>query len=80
MVVAGRRRAGRRGRGRPPTGRFTISEGENWVALAVFFVAALVASTLAERERCAPARLRSAARRPTSRPRWRALSAPALSQ
>jgi two-component system, OmpR family, sensor histidine kinase KdpD len=35
----------------PPTGRFTISEGENWVALAVFFVAALIASTLAERER-----------------------------
>jgi two-component system sensor histidine kinase KdpD len=35
----------------PPTGRFTISEGENWVALAVFFVAALVASTLAERAR-----------------------------
>jgi two-component system, OmpR family, sensor histidine kinase KdpD len=35
----------------PPTGRFTISEGENWVALAVFFVAAIVASTLAERER-----------------------------
>jgi two-component system sensor histidine kinase KdpD len=33
----------------PPTGRFTISEGENWVALVVFFVAALVASTLAER-------------------------------
>jgi two-component system sensor histidine kinase KdpD len=35
----------------PPTGRFTISEGENWVALVVFFVAALVASTLAERAR-----------------------------
>jgi two-component system, OmpR family, sensor histidine kinase KdpD len=35
----------------PPTGRFTISEGENWVALAVFFVASLVASTLAERAR-----------------------------
>ncbi len=35
----------------PPTGRFTISEGENWVALAVFFIAALVASTLAERTR-----------------------------
>jgi two-component system sensor histidine kinase KdpD len=35
----------------PPTGRFTISEGENWVALGVFFVAALVASTLAERAR-----------------------------
>jgi len=35
----------------PPTGRFTISEGENWVALSVFFIAALVASTLAERAR-----------------------------
>jgi two-component system, OmpR family, sensor histidine kinase KdpD len=35
----------------PPTGRFTISEGENWVALVVFFIAALVASTLAERTR-----------------------------
>jgi two-component system sensor histidine kinase KdpD len=35
----------------PPTGRFTISEGENWVALAMFVIAALVASTLAERER-----------------------------
>jgi two-component system, OmpR family, sensor histidine kinase KdpD len=35
----------------PPTGRFTISEGENWVALGVFFIAALVASTLAERTR-----------------------------
>ena len=35
----------------PPTGRFTISEGENWVALGVFFVAALVASELAQRAR-----------------------------
>ena len=35
----------------PPTGRFTISEGENWVALAVFLIAALVASTLAESAR-----------------------------
>jgi two-component system, OmpR family, sensor histidine kinase KdpD len=35
----------------PPTGRFTISEGENWVALVVFFIAALVASTLAENAR-----------------------------
>jgi two-component system sensor histidine kinase KdpD len=35
----------------PPTGRFTISEGENWVALVVFFIVALVASTLAERAR-----------------------------
>jgi two-component system sensor histidine kinase KdpD len=35
----------------PPTGNFTIDEGENWVALVVFFIAALVASTLAERAR-----------------------------
>ena len=35
----------------PHTGRFTINEGENWVALAVFLVAALVTSTLAERAR-----------------------------
>ena len=32
----------------PPTGRFTIADAENWVALAVFFVVALVASWLAE--------------------------------
>jgi two-component system sensor histidine kinase KdpD len=44
----------------PPTGRFTISESENWVALAVFFIAALVASTLAERDR---ARTRDAQQR-----------------
>lgn len=31
----------------PPTGRLSIAEGENWVALAVFFVAAAIASTLA---------------------------------
>jgi two-component system sensor histidine kinase KdpD len=30
----------------PPTGRFTIADGENWVALAVFVVAALFTSTL----------------------------------
>src|SRR3954453_14044905 len=35
----------------PPTGRFTIAGGENWVALAVFLVAALGASSLAERAR-----------------------------
>ena len=34
-----------------PTGRFTIADGEHWVALAVFFVAALVASELAQRAR-----------------------------
>ena len=30
----------------PPTGGFTISDGENWVALGVFFVAAVVISGL----------------------------------
>ena len=35
----------------PPTGQFTIAEGENWVALAVFFVAAAVTSTLANAAR-----------------------------
>ncbi len=35
----------------PPTGRFSIAEGENWVALAIFFVAAVVTSTLAESAR-----------------------------
>lgn len=32
----------------PPTGRFTIAEPENWVALAVFLAAAAIVSTLAE--------------------------------
>ncbi len=31
----------------PPTGQFGISDGENWVALAVFVVVALVTSTMA---------------------------------
>jgi two-component system sensor histidine kinase KdpD len=35
----------------PPTGRFSIAEGENWLALAVFLVAAVVTSTLAGRAR-----------------------------
>ena len=35
----------------PPTGRFTIADSENWVALGVFLVAAVVASTLAQRAR-----------------------------
>jgi two-component system sensor histidine kinase KdpD len=34
-----------------PTGRFTIRNGQNWVALAVFFVTAIVASELAQRAR-----------------------------
>src|SRR3954454_7530595 len=32
----------------PPTGRFTIAAGENWVGLVVFFVAAVLASSLAQ--------------------------------
>lgn len=32
----------------PPTGRFTIATGENWVALVVFFLAAVGASSLAQ--------------------------------
>ena len=35
----------------PPTGGFTISDGQNWVALAVFLVAATVISGLAEAAR-----------------------------
>ena len=35
----------------PPTGRFTIDEGENWVALVVFLIAAIVVSALADRSR-----------------------------
>lgn len=32
----------------PPTGRFTIESAENWIALVTFFVAAVIASSLAE--------------------------------
>jgi two-component system, OmpR family, sensor histidine kinase KdpD len=32
----------------PPTGRFTIAEGENWVGLVVFFLAALLASSVSQ--------------------------------
>lgn len=35
----------------PPTGRFTIADGENWVALSVFLIVAVVASSLAQRAR-----------------------------
>lgn len=31
----------------PPTGNFTISDGENWLALAIFLIVAAVTSTLA---------------------------------
>ena len=35
----------------PNTGQLTVDEGENWVALAVFLVAAVASSSLAERAR-----------------------------
>jgi two-component system sensor histidine kinase KdpD len=35
----------------PPTGDFTIADGENWVALGVFLVAAIAASSVAEAAR-----------------------------
>jgi two-component system sensor histidine kinase KdpD len=35
----------------PPTGRFTIAEAEDWVALAAFLVVALAASSVAEAAR-----------------------------
>ena len=44
----------------PPTGRFTISDWRNWVALGVFFAAAVVAGSVAElaRSRATEAELR----------------------
>jgi two-component system sensor histidine kinase KdpD len=44
----------------PPTGRFTIADAENWVALGVFLVAAAVASRLSD---LAASRARDAERR-----------------
>src|SRR6266516_1561408 len=44
----------------PPTGTFDIAKGENWVALAVFLIVAVIASSLAEQSR---ARAREAERR-----------------
>ncbi|MGB7587769.1 MAG: ATP-binding protein [Solirubrobacterales bacterium] len=35
----------------PPTGTFDVAKGENWVALAVFLIAAVMASSLAEQAR-----------------------------
>jgi two-component system sensor histidine kinase KdpD len=44
----------------PPTGRFTIADPQNWVALGVFLVAAAVASRLSD---LAARRAREAERR-----------------
>ena len=35
----------------PPEGRFTVADAENWVALAVFLIAAAVVSSLSDRAR-----------------------------
>ena len=35
----------------PPVGRFTIADSRNWIALATFFVAAILTSTVSERAR-----------------------------
>ena len=32
----------------PPTGRFTIADGENWVALVVFLIIAVIGSSVAQ--------------------------------
>ena len=44
----------------PPTGHFEIADGENWVALGVFLIAAVITSSLAEqaRERADEAEMR----------------------
>ena len=47
----------------PPTGGFTIAEGENWVALAVFFVAAVVDQHARRAPRARAPRRRSTRRR-----------------
>jgi K+-sensing histidine kinase KdpD len=44
----------------PPVGTLDVAKGENWVALAVFLIAAVIASSLAEQSR---ARAREAERR-----------------
>ena len=58
----------------PPTGRFTIANDENWVALVTFLVAATVTSSLAgaARTRADEAERRRARR--TCRPSWRGCS------
>ncbi len=35
----------------PPVGRFTIADSRNWIAVATFFVAAILTSTVSERAR-----------------------------
>jgi two-component system sensor histidine kinase KdpD len=49
----------------PPTGRLTIAHSENVVALIVFFIAAVVASSLADLVRARTGRPRLRRRGPT---------------
>ena len=58
----------------PPTGRFTIAESENWVALVVFLVAATVTSTWRAPHATAPRRRSAAGTRRTCPPSWPACS------
>ena len=46
----------------PPTGAFTIADGENWVALVTFLIAAVVAGWLAELARTRAAEAEASAR------------------
>ena len=57
----------------PPTGRFTISDSRNWVALGAFIIVAVVVSTVAELARTRRARVRapSCSGRSGRRPRAR---------
>ena len=59
----------------PPTGRFTIADGENWVALGVYVAAAIAVSSIAEAARARGRRGRAAPAR--GRPRRRAGAAAA---
>ena len=56
-----------------PTGRFTIAEAENWVALAVFLVAAVIASSVAELARSRAREAEARRPRPTSPPSSRSV-------
>lgn len=56
----------------PPTGRFTVADGENWLALAVFLVAALVTSALAHAARARGVEAERGAVRPRVWPSSRA--------
>ena len=49
----------------PPTGKFTIADEQNWVALGAFLVVAVVTSGLADPPEAAPRRPNGGVGRPT---------------